>query len=70
MRCQNCGHELKNNDEFCIECGTKVVDSIIHDKVKRTKVNNKKNGKRTVLCFLGITALIICSAFFLCKEEK
>lgn len=70
MRCQNCGHELKNNDEFCIECGTKVADSIIHDKVKRTKVNNKKNGKRAVLCFFGITALIICSTFFLLQGRE
>jgi hypothetical protein len=36
MFCTNCGHDLKNNESFCTECGAKQDEVVSVEKQKKT----------------------------------
>lgn len=71
MNCRICGHELKNTDKFCPECGTKIIKLetktkkkdavIVKEKTNKTKNEEKQyvNGinNDTALCI----ASLICA---------
>ena len=47
MFCTNCGHQMNENEDFCPECGTRVVknnlDNMSNTTVGKDNINLKTN---------------------------
>ena len=55
--CKNCGKELEENSEFCIECGVKIVEG--NEQVK----SSNGVGFSIASFVLGITSLVLSIIF-------
>lgn len=74
MYCKNCGHEVRDDDTFCLNCGAEIDKTPVNytpanDNKHHTTINvDNPNPLVGILCFLmPILGLIL---FIVWKKEK
>lgn len=65
MICKNCGKEVKENDLFCIECGTKIENTAVNSPMTTPLQTTIKTANSTVAVKKKYPGklVIICIAF-------
>lgn len=70
MVCKNCGHHVKEDGNFCPECGLEVTKEEV-EEVERTKSSEKSpRFSRSTLSILGIVILLGVTATILYQIGK
>lgn len=67
IHCPNCGKEILEGQDFCQECGTKILASMENDNPKKGNEetsNNLKKGKYKGLIALIVIVLIGVAGYF------
>ena len=68
MKCYRCNNELKDEDEYCSKCGSKVIKYKAKEKVRVERVNDSNYGvdyyNFALSCLITKLLSIILAFFF------